>query len=83
LELRSGSGFHNILNQLICSLVWVRICLFPLTRRWTWVNANFCAKKNSNVHRWSFISNYLDLSFDVSRLIPKVYPNGHRFFELF
>jgi hypothetical protein len=82
LELRSGSGFHNILNQLICPLVWVRICLFPWTRRWTWVNIIFCAKK----FKRSPLIIYLELSRLIFRCI-STNPEGlsyvPRFFELF
>ena len=41
------------------------------------------ANKKSNVRRWPFISNYLDLSFDVSRIIPKVYPSVQDFLSCF
>ena len=46
-------------------------------------STSFSAQKNSNVHRWPFISNYLDLSFDVSRIIPKVYPSVQDFLSCF
>jgi hypothetical protein len=44
---------------------------------------HFCAKKKFNVHRWPFISNYFDVSFDVSRPIPKVYPLCKDFLSCF
>ena len=43
----------------------------------------FSAQKNSNVHRLPFISNYLDLSFNVSRIIPKAYPSVQDFLSCF
>jgi hypothetical protein len=47
--------------------------LFPRTRRWTWVNIHFCAKKNQTftVDHWSrlistYLSMYLELSLTLS-----------------
>jgi hypothetical protein len=49
--------------------------LFPRTRRWTWVNIHFCAKKNQTftVDHWSrLISTYLSTYLELSRHYPLV-----------
>ncbi len=64
--LRGGIGAHTILNQLLCSAVCVRICLFPQIRGWLII---FCSKKiKRSPWHLSRIILYYPLNYPISKI---------------